>query len=216
MKSSFLVLALLAAAPAQAQMEVLTPLIPQPGETQFRQDLADLNRLATAAALVHERTGAFPATAFALLGSPEAQQTGARDFPLSALEVVAAGDSLALRYVPLPVPYVREDLNVTASVRPDGAARYRVRHEMVRTAAPEAGGRRIDYGTTVDATRNRRVALGRGFGTLCVETDRARASIAAGAFDPAPTSVSSDDLTIRVRETASGRVLFESTSEAAR
>lgn len=172
---------------------------------RFEADLADLARLATAAALVHERTGAFPETAFGLLGAPEAAQTGARAFPLSELDVSASAGSVVLRYVPLPVsPYVREDLVVTATVRPDGPGRYAVEHEMRRRSDPEDGGRGLLY----DRAGTYRVE--RGFGRLCVEAAAARAMIAAGAFEPDPDRLAPGEFTVRLHAPGpDGEVFYE-------
>ncbi len=199
-----LLLAVLAAAPAFAQTD--SPLAST--AATFRDDLSGLARLAATAALVRERTGAFPAAPFALLGSPEADGTDARDFRLSALDVTAAGDSLTLRYIPLPdAPYVREDLVVTATVRraPDG--RYAVRHEMRRFAASADGGRRLLY----DRAGVYRVE--RGYGDLCIDAAKARAQIAAGTYTPTSALVTtSGDLTLRVHPPGEAEPVFFETS----
>ena len=189
MKPLFL-LALIAAAPVSAQTNDAAL-----GQTAdlFARDLAGLTRLATAAALVHERTGAFPATPFALLGAPEGGQTGARTFSLSELVVSAAADSLVLRYVPLPTsPYTRDDLVVTASVTADEAGRYTVRHEMRRRADLDLGGRALLY------DRAGTYEIGKGFGDLCLDAARAREAIAAGRFTPDPALLGPEPLTLRV------------------
>ncbi len=190
----------LAAAPAFAQRD--SPLAAT-AET-FQDDLEDLARLATTAALVHERTGTFPATPFALLASPEADGTRVRDFRLSALDVTAAGDSLVMRYVPLPVaPYVREDLVVTATVRRDADGRYAVRHEMRRFADADDGGRRLLY----DRAGVYRVE--RGYGALCVDPVMARTQIAAGTYTPASgLYTASGDLTVRVHPPGEAEPVF--------
>ena len=202
-----LLLVLLATAPALAQTE--DAALSQTAAV-FAGDLADLTRLAAAAALVHERTGAFPATPFALLGAPEASQTGARTFPLSELSVVATADSVVVRYVPLPVaPYVREDLVVAATVRPDGAGLYTVRHEMRRRADPDDGGRSLLY------DRAGVYEVGRGFGALCIDAARARAAITGGRFVPDPSLLGPEPLTVRVHPPGEAEpVYFEATSPA--
>lgn len=146
---------------------------------RFEADLADLARLAATAALVHERTGAFPGTPFALLGSPDAALTQATTLRLSALSVETAGDSLVMRYVPLPTaPYVREDLVVTATVRPDGPGRYAVTHEMRRSEDADDGARALLYGRAGD------YRVERGIGRLCIETARVREM--ENSFTPTP------------------------------
>ena len=199
---------LLAPGTASAQPSPVEPALARTAAT-FADDLSDLARVATAAALVRERTGAYPATPFALLGSPEAGQTGAAAFPLSALDVTAAGDSLALRYVPLPVaPYVREDLVVTATVSRGADGRTLVRHEMRRFADAEAGGGRLLY----DRAGGYRVE--RGYGSLFIDTAAAQRSIASGAFVPRDVfETSFGDLTVRVHPPGEAApVYFEGTA----
>ena len=171
---------------------------------RFETDLADLARLATAAVLVRDRTGAFPATPFELLGAPEAAETLARRFPLSELSVSAAGDSLALRYVPLPVsPYIREDLVVTATVRPEADGRYTVTHEMRRRRDAEDGGGALLYG------RAGEVRVERGFGRLCIDPVQARARLAAGTYGPGTALfTASDRLTLRVHPPGEAAPVF--------
>ena len=204
MRPLLFLLTALAATPAFAQSDA--PLA-RTAET-FQDDLGGLARLATTAALVHERTGAFPATPFALLGSPEADGTGARSFRLSALDVTTAGDSLTMRYVPLPVaPYVREDLVVTATVRRDAAGRYAVRHEMRRFADADDGGRRLLY----DHAGVYRVE--RGYGGLCIDATMARTQIAAGTYTPTSALyTATGDLTLRVHPPGEAEPLFFETS----
>ncbi len=177
----------------------------------FREDLGGLTLLATTAALVHERTGAFPATPFALLAAPEADGTNVRAFRLSALDIVAAGDSLTMRYVPLPVaPYVREDLVVTATLRRDADGRYAVRHEMRRFEAAADGGGRLLY----DRAGVYRVE--RGYGGLRIDAAMARTQIAAGTYTPTSALVTaSGDLTLRVHPPGEAEPVFFETSTRA-
>ena len=177
-----------------------------PTAAEFGRDLDVLARLAAPAALVRERTGQFPATPFALLGSDEAGPTGARALPLSALDVTAAGDSLVMRYVPLPVdPYVREDLVVTATLTRDAAGRATVRHEMRRQAAPADGGRQLLY----DRAGEYRVE--RGYGALSIDVATARRAVDAGRFAPRDVfETGLGDLTVRVHPVgAATPVYFE-------
>ena len=179
---------------------------------RFETDLADLARLATAAVLVRERTGAFPATPFELLGAPEAAETRARSFPLSELTVAAAGDSLTMRYVPLPVsPYVREDLVVTATLRPDADGRYTVTHEMRRRRDAEDGGGALLY----DRAAEYRVE--RGFGRLCIDPALARAMVADGTFGNAAfprmaLNATTGDLRLRVHPPGEAEPVFFETA----
>lgn len=170
----FLVVAL-AATPAFAQSR--GPL--ESTAALFRGDLSDLARLATTAALVHDRTGAFPATPFALLSSPEADTTAARAFHLSAFDVMTAGDSLVMQYVPLPVaPYVRENLVVTATLRREPGGLYTVRHEMRRFEADADGGGRLLY------DRAGVYEVERGYGGLCLDVTEVRRELATGRYNP--------------------------------
>ncbi len=203
---------LAAAPPAAAQTPGQNDPALAPTAAEFGRDLDVLARLTATAALVRERTGAFPATPFALLGSDEAGPTGARTLPLSALSVTAAGDSLVLRYVPLPVsPYVREDLVVTATVTRDAAGRALVRHEMRRYAAPADGGRLLLY----DRAEGYRVE--RGYGELTVDVAAARRMADAGTFAPrdvfetglgAPGSGPGQALTVRVHPTGAAQPVY--------
>ena len=212
-RSALLLLSFVAVAPASAQTDA--PLAAT--AARFEADLADLARIATAAVLVRERTGAFPDSPFALLGAPEAAATLARRFPLSELSVAASGDSLALRYVPLPVaPYVREDLVVTATVRPDSAGTYVVTHEMRRRRDAEDGGAGLLY----DRAAEYRVE--RGFGRLRINVARAQAMVADGTFRDAAfprmaLNANVDDLTLRVHPPGrSEPVFFEASRVTAR
>lgn len=207
MRLLLLLAVVLAAAPAFAQSD--SPLAAT--ADTFRDDLSGLARLATTAALVHERTGAFPATPFALLASPEADGTDVRDFRLSALDVTAAGDSLTMRYVPLPVaPYVREDLVVTATVRRDADGRYAVRHEMRRFTAPSDGAKRLLY------DRAGIYNVERGYGDLCIDAAMARTQIGAGTYTPTSALVATaGDLTLRVHPPGEAEPVFFETSTRA-
>ena len=175
-----------------------------PTAAQFGSDLDVLARLTATAALVRERTGQFPTTPFALLGSDEAGPTGARALPLSALDVTAAGDSLVMRYVPLPVaPYVREDLVVTATVTRNAAGLARVRHEMRRYADPDDGSRLLLY----DRAGTYRVE--RGYGDLTLDVVAARRAVDAGAFAPRDVfETSLGDLTVRVHPTGEAQPVY--------
>lgn len=199
-----LLLAALAAAPLAASAQTPGDAALAPTAAQFGSDLDVLARLTATAALVRERTGAFPATAFELLGSDEAGPTGARALPLSALNVTAAGDSLVLRYVPLPVsPYVRENLVVTATVTQGAAGRALVRHEMRRYAAPADGGRLLLY----DRAGPYRVE--RGYGELTVDVAAARRAVDAGTFVPRDVfDTSLGDLTVRVHPTGEATPVY--------
>ena len=195
-----LLAALVAAAPALAQVpQVADTSDPALASTAaaFDLDVQTVVRLATAAVLVHDRTGTFPSDAFGLLGSEEGAQTGARALGLSALTIEtppaeATSAVGAFSYIPLPDPYVRDDevVRVVVLQKADGSyeAQYRIRRER----DPDLGGGALLY----DRVAGYRV--GTGFGTLCIEPARARAHAASGAFVPDPLLLSDAPLTIRV------------------
>lgn len=191
MKPLLFALALLVAAPAGAQSgddgldmngRPDASLSPEDAVARrFQADLADLARLASTAALVHERTGAFPDSPFALLGAPEARETHAPSFRLSSLDVSATATEMTMAYVPLPTaPYVREDLVVNATLRMTAPGSYTVTHEMKRREDADDGGETRLYARTRD------FRVQRGVGDLCIETDQVRARIADGSFAPTP------------------------------
>lgn len=195
-----LLAALLAAPLASAQTTVAPSSDPAlaPAVAAFEADLARVVRLATAAALVHERTGAFPRDAFGLLGPDEGARTGASREPLSALTMeappaAAPGAVGAFTVVPLPVaPYVREDTpaRVLLLRRPDGF--YEAQYRITRLRAPEDGGARTSY------ARAARYDVREAVGSFCIEPGRARALLAEGSFTPDPARLSAEPLTIRV------------------
>lgn len=161
---ALLCLALFAAVPVAAQAPdrpiANDPALAPVAET-FRADLDRIGRLATAAARIHARDGAFPATPFALLGDPEGER--ARALPLRAIAVAPRGTALQITAEPLPTdPYTpdRTRFEVTVEARADG--RYDVRHEITRARAPEAGGAALPY--AVAGTYR----VERAFGALCV------------------------------------------------
>ena len=176
------------AASAQAQDGALAPTA-----DRFEGDLALATRVAATAALAHDADGVFPASAFGLLGSRWASQTDLRDVPLSSLLVSGLGDGVRLEYVPLPTdPYVREDLVVSLTLTPGVDGQYRGEYEIRRRTDADDGARPLPY----DLADRYRVE--RAFGTLCVEADRVRTAVASGTFEPDPTLLSSEPLTVRV------------------
>ncbi len=165
----------------------------------FEADVARVARLATAAVLVHERTGAFPTDAFGILGADEGAQTGARALSLSALDVTtpspeatAAGAVGAFTVVPLPDPYVRDDTPVRVVIlrRADGL--YEAQYRITRQRDGDLGGGRLPYDTAG------RYRVENGLGVLCIDPAMARAMTAAGAFVADPTRLSAEPFTVRV------------------
>lgn len=209
MTRPLLALALLAGATASAQPATSgDPALAATSE-HLRDDLAPLTWLTATAALAHDETGAFPATAFDLLSGPWATQTGVRSVPLSSLDVRAEGGRVVLTYVPLPTaPYVREDDVVRLTVSADGDA-YRGTYEILRREDPDLGGRPLPY----DVAGRYRVE--RAFGTVCVEVPRVRALVAEGRFVPDPAALSAEPLTLRVHPPGEpAPVYFETTRPA--
>ena len=199
-------LAALVAAPAALAQADGDPALGQTADL-LRADLDHLTRMTAAAALVHDATGAFPATSFDLLGSRAADQTGARGLALSALDLEQLGDNLRLVYVPLPQdPYVPEDHVVTLTVAPDGAGRYRGDYEVVRRGDPDRGGAALPYDVAG------RYRVGRASGTVCVETALVEAMLADGAFVADPARLSTTPVTLRVRPPGETGPVFYETS----
>ncbi len=200
-----LLVALLVAASASAQDAPLASTA-----DRFEADLALLTRVASTAALAHDADGAFPSSAFGLLGSRWADQTDLRAEPLSSFAVSASGAGVTIDYVPLPVaPYVREDLVVRLTLTPESGGRYRGAYEIRRRTDPDDGARPLPY----DVAGRYRVE--RGFGTLCVEAARIREVLAAGPFVPDPSRLSSEPLTVRVHPPGEDApVFYERTAPA--
>lgn len=185
---------LLGAAPLAAPVLAQTgdPAL-APTADALRADLEPVMRLAATAALAHAETGAFPASAFDLLGRSWATDTEARALPLSSLDVTASEAALEVGFVPLPTdPYVREDHVVSLTLRPEAGGSYRGEYQIVRREDPDLGGGVLPY----DLAGRYRVE--RALGTFCIEAERVRALLARGAFSADPTALSDEPLTMRV------------------
>ena len=195
MTRPLLLAALLAAPlalPASAQDANGDPALAQTAD-RLRDDLRHVARVASAAALAHEATGAFPDTPFALLAGPWATDTSLRAFPLSSMAVVASPGRLDVTYVPLPTdPYVREDDVVTLTVTPEGGT-YRAAYAIDRREDPDLGGDALPYDTAG------RYRIERASGVLCLDPERVAALAARGAFEPDPTLLSAEPLLVHVR-----------------
>lgn len=184
-----LVLATLLAAPALAQSD---PAL-APTADRFRADLTTVTAMLATAALVHDATGTFPDTPYALLGSADADRTGLRDVPLSEISVSRDGDGIAVRYVPLPVaPYTRDDEVVTLDISRADDGTYSGAYRITRRADPDDGGRMIPYDTAG------RYRVDRGSGTACVDVATVRERLAAGTYTNAPGTLGPEPLTVRV------------------
>ena len=174
------------ALPASAQTELSTT------DALFRADLETVARVGATVALLHERTGAFPATAFDLLGSGEAGQTGLRATSLSRLTVEPADGGVRVRYNPLPKPYVSNDLLADVVVTREDDGTYTARHELRRRTDPDLGGREIPY----DRAGTYRVD--EAGGTVCVDPAIARARLADGTFAASLPDLDGDGLPVEV------------------
>lgn len=195
-------LAVLLAASANAQTLSQTDAL-------FRSDLTTVARVAATASLIHDQTGAFPATPFALLGSGWADRTGLRGVSLSTISVEPAADGVRVVYNPLPCPYVSDDLvaEVVVTRQPDGD--YLATHELRRRADPDRGGRALPY------DRADGVRVDEAGGTLCVDLAVVQQALADGTFASTLPHLDGDGLPVRVRSLdGRDRVLYTSGREA--
>jgi hypothetical protein len=141
--------------------------------------LAPASRLAATAALLAEADGRFPTTPFALLGSPQAAETGARETSLSALELTPEGDALRIVYTLLPTASDPTHRTGSLLVRTaDGDGQYQAEVLLTRREDPDHGGRRLDL------TREESVAVRQLDGRLCLDLTEAREQIATGEVRP--------------------------------
>jgi len=193
-------MAALVAAPVFAQD------LPAATADQFRDHVQLVTRTVATVALLHDADGAFPSTAFDLLGGREAGRTGLRGSAaaaLSALSVENDGPMVSIEIVPLPTaPYEREDDVIRVIVTRDGDGLYQGRYEIQRRAAPEDGAKVLDY------DRRDGLVVTRAFGTACVDPAMVREQLAAGTFDAAPGSLGPAPLQIRVHPAAAEPTLF--------
>jgi len=196
-----LALALLATA-ASATFAQSDPAL-APTAAMFRGDLRGVTNMVATAALVHDATGAYPTTPFALLGSAPAGRTGLRALPLSDLTVTASGDRVVFRYVPLPVaPYVREDKVVHLTITQGDDGIYTGTYEIRRREAPADGASPLPY----DRAGHYRVEFGAG--TACVDAATVRQRLASGTFDPEPGTLGPAPLALRVRPIGEAEPVF--------
>jgi hypothetical protein len=192
-----LLLAGLVASPALAQIDPFTaesdPVLAETAAHFRGEDVRDVTDVVATVALVYDATGAFPTTAFEVLGSQAADQTGLRREPLSDFSVSRGGDGVVVRYVPLPVdPYVREDLVVSVAITRGDDGLFTGAYEILRQSDPDEGGERLPY----DVAGRYRVL--RGYGTACVDVATVRERIAAGTYSPEPGSLGPSRMAIRV------------------
>ena len=200
-------LAAVAAGPALAQDMADGPMTGDPAlagtADLFRQDLRLVTNLVATAALAYDADGAFPTTAFGLLGSPAAARTDLRSTPLSDLTLSRDGTRLVLTAVPLPTdPYVREDRVVRLTVTPGEGGRFTGDYEVVRRADPDQGGRPLPY------DQAGRYLVERGFGTACVDLPVVQGLLAAGTYAPEPGTLSAEPLTVTVHPPGDAEPVF--------
>jgi hypothetical protein len=105
-------------------------------------DLRPLSLLAATAALYHDRTGLYPATAFELLGSREAERTGARALQLADLSIDQAGEFSYRVVVPDAGSMVERTVDVSMSHEPDSARHVAAFEILGRRDEDFGGGRR--------------------------------------------------------------------------
>ena len=187
-----LLLTALLAAPALAQTTGDPALAPT--ADRFRTDLRTITNVVATAALVYDRTGAYPDTPYALLGSRAADQTGLRRTPISFLSLDRSGDQVVVELVPLPSdPYVRTDdvMRITVSRGADGL--FTGDYEIRRRQAPADGADPLPY------DRTGRYLVTRGFGTACVDLGTVQDRLAAGTYAPEPGTLGTRELTVEVR-----------------
>ena len=193
-----LALGLALAAPASAQAELGAT------DAQFRSDLETVARVGATVALLHERTGAFPATTFELMGSPEAGETGLRGLPLSRIAVEPAAGGVRVVYNPLPQPYVSDDLFADVTVTRDADGTFTARHALQRRTDPDRGGQALPY------DRAGRYRVDRAGGTVCVDPALARAALADGSFERALPDLDGDGVPVEVRTLRGQEVVYSS------
>ncbi len=110
----------------------------------MEDDLQVLSLLAATAALIHERTGAYPAGAFELLGAPEADRTGARGLLLSSLTVTPSADGVDVAYGRTPWAEDPTERGAAFTLAPDAeAGGYAARFTLSHNADADFGGRRL-------------------------------------------------------------------------
>jgi hypothetical protein len=165
---------LVAGAPAWAQSD---PAADRAAEAVV-DDLRPLSLVAATAALIHDRTGAYPATPFELLGSPEAFRTGLRGIQFAELTIEAPGQAVYRLAHPAVETQTERTAQTTFAYEAD-SARHVAEFEIIARRDEDEGGRRIPL--TVSDQLVVRVARGR----LCIDSDRVAALADAAAFGAA-------------------------------
>lgn len=111
---------------------------------ELDRQLTPAGQLAATAAMIYERSGAFPGTPFELLGSPDARASGALNLSLSALTLRPEGDGLRIEYTLLPQREDPTDRMGSLLVRPTDEGRYVSEVALTRRDDPDHTGRPLD------------------------------------------------------------------------
>jgi hypothetical protein len=111
---------------------------------ELDRQLTPAGQLAATAAMIYERGGAYPATPFDLLGSPEAAASGARQLSLSNLTLRPEGDGLRIEYTLLPRRDDPTDRMGSLLVRQTEEGRYVSEVALTRRDDPDHTGRPLD------------------------------------------------------------------------
>jgi hypothetical protein len=131
-------------------------------------------RLLAAAALVHAETGAFPSSAFDLLGTEEATRTGASALRLSSLTPNADRDGFTATFTTPAQPNGETEQQGDVGVRFDGDGRYTATFRLMeRNDTDLRGGRRY-------VAQSGRMVVRSVGGTLALSLDDLNAALAAG------------------------------------
>lgn len=169
-------------------------------------DLRPLSLLAATAALYHDRTGGYPATAFELLGSPEAERTGARGLQLADLSFEQAGEFSYRLVVPDTGSMVERTAEVSMSFEPD-SSRHVAGFEILGLRDEDFGGGRRPL-ITADLLV---VTVARG--RLCLDDGRLAGLSDAEAFATAAPYLGDREALSVSFDTAGGRQVAVATLE---
>ncbi|HLA64129.1 MAG TPA: hypothetical protein VK610_06855 [Rhodothermales bacterium] len=159
-------------APIPARAQLVVPPEPVADEIDaaagaLEDDVEVLSLLAATAALIHERTGSYPATQFALLGSPEADRTGAVGLLLSGLTLTPTAAGLEVSYGRTPWAGDGSEHGATFTLAPDAeAGGYAARFTLSRTADIDFGGRRLLF------AREGELEVRNAGGRICLDLGR--------------------------------------------
>jgi hypothetical protein len=130
------------------------------------RQLTPAGQIAATAAAIAEARGEFPADRFALLGAPQAAETGARSLNLSALDVRATAEDVRIEYVLLPT---RDDptdrMGTLVITRRDEPGLFEAAVSLTRRDDPDHTGRQLDL------TRRDQIAVRRLDGRFAIDLE---------------------------------------------